>query len=63
MYRALEPLRRLHDQASIVITPHLTQPLPADGRKPSDKDISVAGAYNLGFICIRNDEAVFRFLD
>jgi glycosyltransferase involved in cell wall biosynthesis len=63
VYRALEPLRRILGHASILMTPHLTEPLPDDGRKPSDTDILLSGAYNLGFIGIRNDETVFRFLD
>ncbi len=63
VYRPLDPLRRLLDHASIIVTPHLTEPLPADGRKPSDKDILVAGAYNLGFIGVRSDETVLRFLE
>jgi glycosyltransferase involved in cell wall biosynthesis len=63
VYRALEPLRRILEHASIVMTPHLTEPLPDDGRKPSDTDILLSGAYNLGFIGLRNDETVFRFLD
>jgi hypothetical protein len=35
----------------------------ASPSRASDKDILVAGAYNLGLIGIRNDETVLRFLD
>ncbi len=35
-----------------VLTPHLTSPLPRDGRKPSEEDIMIAGSYNLGFISL-----------
>ena len=63
VYRPLDTLARLLDHASIVLTPHITEPLPADGKKPSDEDILVAGAYNLGFIGVRSDDKVLRFLD
>ena len=32
--------------------PALHRPLPRDGRKPSEEDILIAGAYNLGFISL-----------
>ena len=38
-----------------VLTPHLTAPLPRDGRKPSEEDIMIAGSYNLGFISLGAD--------
>jgi glycosyltransferase involved in cell wall biosynthesis len=38
-----------------VLTPHLTAPLPRDGRKPSERDIMVAGSYNLGFVSLGAD--------
>jgi glycosyltransferase involved in cell wall biosynthesis/SAM-dependent methyltransferase len=41
-----------------VLTPHLTSPLPRDGRKPREEDIMIAGSYNLGFIALGADGEV-----
>jgi hypothetical protein len=38
-----------------VLTPHLTAPLPRDGRKPNEAEIMVAGSFNLGFIALGAD--------
>ncbi len=37
---------------SIILTPHITSPLPDDGKKISTKDIIFAGTYNLGFLAV-----------
>lgn len=34
----------------IVLTPHLTEPMPRDGKVPNEQALLVAGSYNLGFI-------------
>lgn len=55
---------RLYDalgSASILLTPHLTQPLE-DDRRPSDLDILRSGTYNLGFIGMARGERSSRFL-
>lgn len=43
----LETALREH---AVVLTPHVTQGMPRDGRKPTEQDILMAGVYNLGFI-------------
>ena len=43
--------RRVRDHG-LVLNPHITEPMPRDGRKPNEQDILIAGAYNLGFIGI-----------
>ncbi len=63
VFRALTELCDLLDRYSILLTPHLLEALDADGRKPSERDILQAGAYNLGFLALRNDATVGRFLD
>lgn len=40
------------ERGQVVLTPHLTAPLPRDGRIPSEPEIIRAGSYNLGFIGI-----------
>jgi|GEM_PF-406007 len=59
------PLYELHEAmaaADIVLIPHLLDPIPDDGHRPSEKDILLAGAYNLGFLGIRRSSTVDRFL-
>ncbi|HEX2831481.1 MAG TPA: glycosyltransferase [Thermoanaerobaculia bacterium] len=50
----LEPLAREH---GIVLTPHLTEPLPRDDKRPDERDLLLAGIYNLGFLALSADAA------
>jgi hypothetical protein len=43
----LADLATLH---GVVVTPHHLQPLPRDGKTPTEADFLAAGTYNLGFI-------------
>lgn len=45
----------------IVLTPHVTSPMPRDGLVPTEQTILAAGIYNLGFIAVA--EAASGFLD
>lgn len=58
VYRRLNELETLlNNGASVVVTPHLTQPLE-DGKLPNDHHMLQAGVFNLGFIAVsRKDEA------
>ena len=59
------PLAALHEAltlADIVLIPHLLDPIPLDGKKPSEQDILIAGAYNLGFIAVKESDESRRFL-
>ena len=57
---ALDELIATH---GLVLTPHNTAPLPDDGKRPSQTDILVAGAYNLGFIGLGRGKDADRLLD
>ena len=46
----------------MVVTPHLTEPMPRDGRKPAETDLLIAGAFNLGFIGLSEHEDTDRLL-
>jgi glycosyltransferase involved in cell wall biosynthesis/SAM-dependent methyltransferase len=40
---------------SIALTPHTLEPFPRDGMQPSETDIRLAGAFNLGYISVTRD--------
>ena len=48
---------------NIVLTPHLLQPIPLDGRRPSEEDILRAGSFNLGFLAVRNSPVTADLLE
>jgi glycosyltransferase involved in cell wall biosynthesis/2-polyprenyl-3-methyl-5-hydroxy-6-metoxy-1,4-benzoquinol methylase len=50
IYGPLDTAVQLAREHSLVLTPHLTAPLPKDGRKVDDFHILSSGVYNLGFI-------------
>ncbi|CAN5141107.1 hypothetical protein BH20ACT16_BH20ACT16_00680 [soil metagenome] len=50
VHDSLGELEALLHEHRLVVTPHLTAPMPRDGLKPSETDILIAGSYNLGFI-------------
>ena len=52
--RRIEELPGLARDHSIVLTPHLTEPMPRDGRQPDEQMLLMAGSYNLGFIGVGN---------
>jgi len=54
----LEPLTREH---GILLTPHITEPLPQDGKRPDERDLLLSGIYNLGFLGL-SAEAAKTFL-
>ena len=50
VYAPLDTAAQLAREHSLVLTPHLTAPLPKDGRRVDDFHILSSGVYNLGFI-------------
>lgn len=58
-----KPIFDLLNTNNIVLTPHLTKPLPDDGHMPSEVMIMRAGTYNLGFIALGKYELVADFID
>ncbi len=47
----------------LVLSPHNTEAMPRDGRKPTEQDILIAGVYNLGFIGIGPGPFADQLLD
>ncbi len=60
---SLDSLSAALDDSNVLLTPHLTSPLPLDGGNPSDHTILQAGTYNLGFLGLRNSEVSRKLLD
>lgn len=60
--RRLDELRRALAEGDIVLTPHITRPLPVDGKRPNEQDIMISGAYNLGFLALRRSPQSQEFL-
>jgi glycosyltransferase involved in cell wall biosynthesis len=47
----------------LVVNPHLTAPMPRDGRKPAETDILSSGSFNLGFAGFAAGDEVDSLLD
>lgn len=64
--RVHAPLQRalaaLDGGATVVLTPHVTQPLPADDALPDDHQFLRTGVFNLGFIALRRDPESLAFV-
>jgi glycosyltransferase involved in cell wall biosynthesis len=56
----LDDLARAH---GLALTPHNSKPIPADGRRPTQIDIMIAGVYNLGYVSIAPGEETGKLLD
>ncbi len=52
IFSPLDELADLAREHSIVLTPHVTEPIPRDNLRLSESDILGAGIYNLGFIAV-----------
>ncbi len=63
IYGSLARLDELAAAHGVVLTPHNSTPIPEDGRMPSQVDIMIAGAYNLGYVSVAPGAEVDRLLD
>jgi GT2 family glycosyltransferase len=61
VFDSLGPLEALTREHGMLLTPHVTEPLPQDGKRPDERDLLLAGIYNLGFLSL-SAEAATRFL-
>jgi glycosyltransferase involved in cell wall biosynthesis len=60
--RQLDELARLLDDYNFVLTPHLLEPYPLDGKRLDEQEILLSGTYNLGFIAIADTAETRRML-
>lgn len=64
LYSSLQPIVDLLNTASIVITPHITTPLPADvGLDMRENRFLKNGSFNLGFIAVSSGAESKSFLN
>ncbi len=63
VYSPLAPVFEMLKWANVVLTPHLTAPLPEDDFSPSERDHLYNGTYNLGFIAVARSPETSRMLD
>ncbi len=61
VFSDVSALGALLDDHPVVLTPHITSPLPGSG-KPDDRDIVMSGVYNLGFVGFRLGDETAEFL-
>lgn len=52
VYSTLDDLGPLSQEHGLALTPHVLQPIPRDGKRPSEADILSSGTYNLGFVAV-----------
>jgi hypothetical protein len=55
LYGPLRSLWKALRSSSIVLSPHLSHPLPDDGRRPTESDFLNVGTYNGGLVACCND--------
>jgi glycosyltransferase involved in cell wall biosynthesis/SAM-dependent methyltransferase len=54
LYGPLDDMFAAVAEHGLVLSPHNLEPMPRDGKKPSEQDILIAGVYNLGFVGINS---------
>src|SRR6185503_17113534 len=57
VFGSLGPLEPLVRERGMVLTPHVTEALPRDGKRPDDRDFLLSGMYNLGFLALSAEMA------
>jgi len=59
----LSEIERLLGENTMVVTPHLTEPMPRDGLRPTETEILMSGSFNLGFLGLSRGEGSRRLLE
>ncbi|HHY80979.1 MAG TPA: glycosyltransferase [Thermoanaerobacter sp.] len=58
----IDEIEKLLEEYNIILTPHILENIPDDGKKPTNLDILISGIYNLGFLAIKNTKETIKFL-
>lgn len=61
-YNSLDEILAHFSTYSILLTPHVQQPVPADGKLPLERHMLSAGCYNGGFIGMKKGNSTTAFL-
>jgi hypothetical protein len=62
LYHSLQDLFQLLNEYSIILTPHMTTPLPAgDPLNPTEQSYLLSGTYNLGFLALSASDETRAF--
>jgi glycosyltransferase involved in cell wall biosynthesis len=51
-YAPVDEIEALAGEHGLVLIPHITAPLPEDGKQPGEIELMASGTYNLGFIAM-----------
>jgi len=62
IYKPLDEIFSILDQREVVLTPHITCPLPLE-KRTREQIFLLSGVYNLGFIGLRSGDTTSRLLD
>lgn len=63
IFAGLEEVGELAEQNGIVLVPRITEPVPLDDEKPTEREIVSDGIYDPGFLALGRGEVSARFLD
>jgi glycosyltransferase involved in cell wall biosynthesis len=63
VFGSLEELERLALEHGLALIPHNSEPIPPDGKRPSQIDIMIAGVYNLGYVSLAPGKEIDELLD
>jgi len=61
-YAPVDEIERVARERELVLIPHITAPIPDDGRQPGELDLMASGTYNLGFVAMAPSERVRELL-
>lgn len=63
IFNSLTELENEFSDSSILLTPHILNPIPIDGKAPFENVFLNYGIYNLGFLGLKSDELSFNVLN
>jgi glycosyltransferase involved in cell wall biosynthesis len=61
-YAPVDQIERLAEEHELVLIPHITAPIPEDGKQPGELDLMASGIYNLGFVAMAPGERTRELL-
>ena len=61
VYTPLDRVEAAAVEHGIVLTPHVTKPMPRDGLSKSETEVLLSGIYNLGFVAVSKQADDFLY--